>query len=56
MANDNSKKKYEKLLIEHNQLQTEYDALKKINEELETRLKKYTSPERNKKYYQKQQR
>jgi len=52
MTNINSKQKYEKLLTEHNQLQIEYDELKKINEDLEARLKKYTAPERNKKYYQ----
>ena len=42
---DTIKNKYEKLLIENAEL-------KKINDDLETRLKKYTSPERNKRFYQ----
>ena len=44
--------KYEKLLSEYNKIQVENGELKKKNEELETRLKKYTAPDRNKKYYQ----
>jgi len=46
------KSKYEKLLVDHAKLQTDYDELIKTKDELEIRLKKYTSPERNKKYYQ----
>lgn len=34
------------------ELKTENEMLKKENEELKNRLKKYTNPERNKKYYQ----
>ena len=46
------KSKYEQLLLDYDKLQTENAELKKINGNLEVRLKKYTAPERNKKYYQ----
>jgi hypothetical protein len=37
----------------YNELKIKYDLLVKENEDLKTHLKKYTSPERKKKYYQK---
>ena len=46
------KVKYEKILADYNKLQADYDELTKIKEDLEIRLKKYTSPSRNKKFYQ----
>jgi len=49
---DTIKNKYEKLLIENNELKKVNEDLKKVNDDLETRLKKYTSPERNKRFYQ----
>ena len=38
---------------EYNTMKQEIDELKKKNEELENKLKTYTNPERNKKYYNK---
>jgi len=44
--------KYEKLLVDFNNLQIEYDKIVKLKEELQAHLKKYTAPPRSKKYYQ----
>ncbi|ARF11466.1 hypothetical protein Klosneuvirus_1_323 [Klosneuvirus KNV1] len=40
------------LLEKYNQLKLDYDNLFKEKEELEVRLKKYTAPERKRKFYE----
>lgn len=40
------------ILEKYNQLKQDYDNLLKDKEELEGKLKKYTAPERNKRYYE----
>lgn len=42
----------EKLQKNYNELQNKYDNILKENSELKEHLKKYTAPERNKRYYQ----
>lgn len=42
----------EQLLKDYKELQNKYDNVLKENNELKEHLKKYTSPERNKKFYQ----
>jgi len=42
----------EQLLKDYKELQNKYDNVIKENSELKEHLKKYTSPERNKRYYQ----
>ncbi|QKF94183.1 hypothetical protein QKU48_gp0725 [Fadolivirus algeromassiliense] len=43
---------YNELLEMYNKLKKDYDNLLKEKEDLELQLKKYTSPERKKKYYE----
>lgn len=43
---------YNNLKKEYDELKNKYNELLGKNEELNSHLKKYTSPERNKKYYQ----
>ncbi len=43
---------YNNLLIEYNKLKEQYDNIIIKNNQLEEHLKKYTSPERCKKYYE----
>lgn len=42
----------EQLLKDYKDLQNKYDNILKENTELKEHLKKYTSPEKNKRYYQ----
>lgn len=43
----------EQILKDYKELQIKYENVVKENEELKEHLKKYTSPDKNKRYYQK---